>query len=110
SLLVSGGLCVLEMLEQLFPFRVVGRKFKCALHLGTRQVRFFLLEVNAREHGAHQRGVASIERSLEFLNCIVKLAAPMTDFAETTVRRGVGRLGVQNATKLVFGGIEVSSC
>jgi hypothetical protein len=91
------------MLEQLFRFRVVGRKFQGTLHLGTRQVRFFLLEVNAREHGAHQRGVASIERSLEFLNCVVKLAAPMTDFAEAAVRGGVGRLSVQNATKLILG-------
>ena len=94
------------MLEQLFRFLVVGRKFKCTLHLGTRQVRFFLLEVDAREHGAYERGVASLERSLELLDRIVKLATPMTDFAKTTVRGGIGRFGAQNATILVFGGIE----
>ena len=43
------------MLQQLLSFRVVGRKLQGALHLGTRQIGFFLLEVNASENGAYER-------------------------------------------------------
>jgi hypothetical protein len=70
------------VLQQLFGFRIVGRKLQGALDFGARQIGFFLLEVDSREHGAHQRGVAGLERSLQFLNRVIELAAPVTDFAQ----------------------------
>src|SRR5258708_8824779 len=96
------------MFEQLFGFGVVRCKLQGALHLGTRQVRFLLLEINACEYGANQRGIASLERSLEFLDSVVELAAPMIDFGQAPVSGGVGRLGTQNTAKFVFGGIEAT--
>jgi hypothetical protein len=97
----------LEVFEQLFRFRVVGCKRQGAPHLGTSQNSFFLLEVDARKHRANLRGIASRKRRLEFLDCVIKLAAPMIDFRQAAVRGGVGGLDAQNTLKFFFGGVKV---
>src|SRR5260370_30307651 len=96
------------MFEQLFGFCVVGCKLQGTVHRGTRQVRFLLLEINGWEYGAHERGMATRKRGLEFLDGVVELAAPMIDFGQAAVSGGVGRFGAQNTAKFVFGGIKAA--
>src|SRR5258707_9891820 len=103
SLSASAGLGALQMLEQLFGLGVVRGEFQGALGFGTRQIWFFLLEIDAREHGSHESGVASVERGLKLLYRVIELAAPMSNFAEAAVSGGIRWLGAQDATKFIFG-------
>src|SRR5256885_379378 len=58
SLCASAGFWLLKVLQQLLGFGIIGRKFQRAWHLGTRQVRFFLLEIDASKRRVGKRGSA----------------------------------------------------
>ena len=68
------------MFEQLFRFRIIRRKFQRTFYFGASQRRLFLLEINARESGAHHRRIACLQRGLQLFDGIIQLALAARDF------------------------------
>jgi len=82
----SRRLALLQVFEQFFRIRILGCKLKRLFQFAFSQIRFFLLEVNARQCGAHGRGVANSQGGLQLPHGIVEFAAPPKDLRQPVVR------------------------
>jgi len=95
------------MLEQLFRFCIVWRKFQGAFHFGPREIRLFLLQIDFRQQGSNYCGISGRERRLQLFHRVIHLALPAIDFSETPMRRGIARICGERGAEFLLGGFHV---
>ncbi len=105
----GGGFLILQVVEELFGFGVVGGEGEGFLGFGAGQGEFVLLHVDAGERGANDGGIAALERRLKLGDGVIEFVATAIDFGEAKVSGGVGRIGRKRGAELSFGQLEAAA-
>src|SRR5262249_7459301 len=86
------ALSVVQMVEQLFGFRIIRSELQGFFEFGARQLWLFLFEINTRKRGARNRGITRLQRGLQLPRGVIELPTAVRHFGQTTPPRGIARL------------------
>src|SRR5256885_1781552 len=109
SLRASAGLPILQVQEQFLRFGIVGSEFERALRFSSREIRFFLLQVNSREKRPDNRGISCLKRRLQLLDGVIQFATTPFNFREPSVGCSTGGICAQGVAEFGLGRVD-SAC